>query len=316
MAIPLSHGGGRIPALGMGTAAYPPVSSDTIVQAVVEAIENGYRHFDTAALYGSEEPLGVAIEKALRLGLICSRDDVFVTSKLWCSNAHGDRVVSALQNSLRNLKLDYIDLYLIHWPVSSKPGKCEYPIKKDEFIPMDYTSVWAAMEQCQKLGLTKAIGVSNFTCNKLTNLLATATIPPAVNQVEVNPVWQQRKLINFCQKNGILVVAYAALGAVGTFYGTNRVMESEVLKEIAKARGKTVAQVSLRWGFEQGIGVLVKSYNKERMKQNMEIFDWELSNEESEKIAEIPQSRACLGEDYTSLHGPFKTIEELWDGEL
>ncbi|KAL3501256.1 hypothetical protein ACH5RR_035705 [Cinchona calisaya] len=209
--------------------------------------------------------------------------------------------------------MDYTDLYLIHWPVSSKAGIYEYPIKKEDFLPMDFKAVWAAMEECQRLGLTKSIGVSNFSPKKITDVLSTAKIPPAVNQVEVNPCWQQKKLIEFCREKGIVVVAYSPLGAVGTFYGTNRVMESEVLKEIAETRGKSVAQVSLRWAYEQGIGVVVKSFNKDRMRQNLEIFDWELKDEESKKISEIPQGRACLGIDYTSIHGPYKTIEDIWD---
>ncbi|KAM7464586.1 hypothetical protein LguiA_032707 [Lonicera macranthoides] len=306
----------RMPVLGLGTAADPPVESKIIKHAVLEAIEVGYRHFDTACLYNSEEPLGEAIAEALDRGLIESRADLFITSKLWCSDAHPAHVLPALQKSLRNLKLGYIDLYLIHWPVSSKAGNYEYPIKKEDFIPMDFKSVWVSMEECQRLGLTKAIGVSNFSCEKLANVLANATIPPAVNQVEVNPCWQQKKLREYCKGNGIVVVAYAALGAVGTFYGTNNVMESEILKGVAKARGKTVPQVCLRWAYEQGIGVLVKSFNQSRMKQNLEIFNWELSEEESKKISEIPQSRACLGKDYTSPNGPYNTIEELWDGEL
>ncbi|PSS13565.1 Non-functional NADPH-dependent codeinone reductase [Actinidia chinensis var. chinensis] len=312
----LTSGGLKMPVLGFGTASDPPVQPETAKRAVLEAIGLGYRHFDTAALYFTEEPLGEAIAEALGLGLIGSREELFITSKLWCSDAHDKLVLSALQRTLKNLKLEYLDLYLIHWPVGSKAGIYEYPIKKEDFVPMDYKSVWAAMEECQRLGLTKAIGVSNFSCQKLSQVLSTATIPPSVNQVEVNPVWQQKKLIEFCKGNGILVISYAALGAFGTFYGTNRVMESEVLKEIAKARGKTVPQVCLRWAYEQGIGVLVKSFNKERMKQNLGIFNWELTKEEREKIGEIPQSRACLGHDYTSVHGPFKTIEELWDGEL
>jgi diketogulonate reductase-like aldo/keto reductase len=313
--IPLSSGG-KIPVLGFGTASDPPVKAETTKRAVLDAIEVGYRHFDTAALYYTEEPLGEAIAEAIEKGLIKSREELFITSKLWCSDGHEDCVLPALHKTLKNLKMEYIDLYLIHWPVSAKAGIYEYPIKKEDFRPMDYKSVWAAMEECLRLGLTKAIGVSNFSCKKLADVLATATAPPAVNQVEVNPVWQQKKLIEFCKGNGILVEAYAALGSAGTFYGTNRVMESDTLKEIAKARGKTVAQVCLRWAYEQGIAVVVKSFNKERMKQNLEIFDWALSKEESQKIAEIPQGRACLGKDYTSEYGPFKTIEEVWDGEL
>ncbi|XP_016546784.2 LOW QUALITY PROTEIN: non-functional NADPH-dependent codeinone reductase 2-like [Capsicum annuum] len=314
--IPLPSGCRSMPVLGFGTAADPPVEPKLLESAILQAIELGYRHFDTAALYNSEKPAGEAITEAINGGLIESREQLFITSKLWCSDAHPQHVLPALNKTLQNLKMDYIDLFLIHWPVSSKSGIHEYPIKKKDFLPMDFKSVWAAMEECQKLGLTKSIGVSNFSCKKLADVLATAQIPPAVNQVEVNPCWQQRKLRDFCKRNGVFVVGYSPLGSIGTFYGTNRVMESQVLKEIAKAKGKTVAQVALRWGCEQGIGVVVKIYNKERMKQNLEIFDWSLSDDDCRKISKIPQSRACLGKDYTSHYGPYKTIEELWDEEL
>ncbi|GAB2297300.1 Non-functional NADPH-dependent codeinone reductase 2 [Dionaea muscipula] len=241
----LSHGGRSIPLIGFGTAVDPPVSPEVTKAAVLEAIELGYRHFDTAVRYGTEQPLGDAISEALHLGLLKSRDEVFITSKLWCGDAHPDLVVPALRKSLRNLKLEYLDLFLIHWPVSSKPGNYDFPVKKEDFVPFESESVWTAMEDCQKLGLTKCIGVSNFSCKKLGNLLATAKIPPAVNQVEVNPFWQQKKLIEFCKANGVLVTAYSPLGAIGTFYGSNKVLECQVLKDIAKAKGKTIPQVIL-----------------------------------------------------------------------
>ncbi|XP_047960261.1 non-functional NADPH-dependent codeinone reductase 2-like isoform X3 [Salvia hispanica] len=313
--ITLNSGTGKIPALGFGTASDPPVDSLTTKTAVLQGIELGYRHFDTAALYNSEQPLGEAIAEAVDRRLIGSRRDLFITSKLWCTDAHPQHVVSALNTTLKNLRTDYIDLYLIHWPVSAKAGKVEYPIKAEDFAPMDFGAVWAAMEECHRIGLTRAIGVSNFSSKKLLEILATAKIPPAVNQVEVNPCWQQKKLIQFCKEKGILVVAYAPLGAFRTFYGTNRVMESQVLKQIAEAKGKTVAQVALRWAYEQGIGVVAKSFNRERMEENMGLFDWSLSSEEVDLISEIPQERACLGEDYTSIYGPYKTIQQLWDEE-
>ncbi|KAG6429626.1 hypothetical protein SASPL_107678 [Salvia splendens] len=313
--ITLNSGTGKIPALGFGTAADPPVDSLTTKTAVLQGIELGYRHFDTAALYNSEQPLGEAIAEAVDRRLIGSRRDLFITSKLWCTDAHPQHVVSALNTTLKNLNTDYIDLYLIHWPVSAKAGKVEYPIKAEDFAPMEFGAVWAAMEECQRIGLTRAIGVSNFSSKKLLEILATAKIPPAVNQVEVNPCWQQKKLIQFCKEKGILVVAYSPLGAFRTFYGTNRVMESEVLKQIAEAKGKTVAQVALSWAYEQGIGVVAKSFKRERMKENTGIFDWSLSSEEADLISQIPQERACLGVDYTSIYGPYKTIQQLWDEE-
>ncbi|KAE9450483.1 hypothetical protein C3L33_17620, partial [Rhododendron williamsianum] len=173
-----------------------------------------------------------------------------------------------------NLKTEYLDLYLIHFPMSMKHGITEYPAKPEDFLPLDIKSVWAEMEECQRLGLTKSIGVSNFSS------------------------------------------AHSSLGSFGTSWGHNRVMESEVLKEIAEGKGKTVAQICLRWGYEQGIGVVMKSYNKERQQQNLAIFDWALSDEDCKKIGEISQRRGQTVEEFVDVNGPFKSIDELWDGEI
>ncbi|KAL9454079.1 hypothetical protein AB3S75_009641 [Citrus x aurantiifolia] len=313
---PLGSTGKTIPLVGFGTAQFPfGAATEAVKESVVHAIEVGYRHFDTAAIYQSEEPLGEAIAEALRLGLIKSRDELFITSKLWFGHAHRQLVLPALQTSLKNLGLEYIDLYLIHFPVSLKPGT-GFPFNKEDIEPLDYEGVWEAMEECQNLGLTKSIGVSNFACKKLERLLATAKIPPAVNQVELNPVWQQKKLRDFCEKKGIHITAYSPLGAKGTIWGTNRVMECQVLKEIANAKGKSVAQVSLRWVYQQGVSLVVKSFNKERMKENLDIFDCELSAEELQKIEQIPQYRGNRSEVHVSEDGPYKSLEDLWDGEI
>lgn len=314
--IQLSHGGRKMPVIALGTAVDPPVPAEVTKSAVVQAIELGYRHFDTAHKYRSEQPIGDAVQEALNLGLIQSRDEVFITSKLWCGDTHPHLVVPGLKKTLGNLKMDWIDLYLIHWPLSCTPDKYDFPIKEDDFLPMDFEGVWAAMEECLKLGLAKCIGVSNFTCKKLKHLLSVASIPPAVNQVEVNPFWQQKKLIDLCRENGIAVTGYSPLGAIGTFYGSNKIMDCQVLQQIAKSEGKTVPQVCLRWAYEQGIAVAVKSFNRERMKENLMIFDWELSEEDHEKIRGITQSRTVTGWPYLSKKGPFRTLEELWDGEL
>ncbi|KAL7241882.1 hypothetical protein ACSBR1_014456 [Camellia fascicularis] len=310
------NSGQKMPVLGLGTATFPRVAAEVVIQAVLQAIELGYRHFDTASAYQTESTLGTAIEEALRLGLVKSRDELFITSKLWGTDSHPQLVLPSLQKTLRELKLEYLDLFLIHWPISIKPGAIEIPPKTEDIVPMDFKSVWEAMEDCQRQGLTKSIGVSNFSSKKLGDILAFATIPPAVNQVELNPYWQQKKLRDYCKANGVTVAAFSPLGAAGTTWGSSRVMESEVLNEIARAKGKSVAQVCLRWEYEQDIAIVVKSYNKERMKQNLEIFDWALSEEESKKISEIPQSRRVTGEEFTSATGPYKTPEELWDGEL
>ncbi|CAL9041782.1 unnamed protein product [Musa banksii] len=290
---PASSGSDRrsIPVLGMGTGVLPftPDQRAKLKLAILQAIELGYRHFDTATLYLSEEALGEAVAEALQAGLISSRAELFITSKLWCSDAHHDLVLPAIRQSLRNLKLDYLDLYLIHWPISLKPGRCHFPLKSDDILPLDLRSVWEALEECQRLGLTKSIGVSNFTRKKIVELLDIARIPPAVNQVELNPVWQQNKLREFCEQKGIHVTAYSPLGGQSLSLGRNLVLESQVLKDIAEAKGKTVAQVSLRWLYEQGVSMVVKTLNKERIEENTKIFDWELSDEDRHKISQMPQ---------------------------
>lgn len=302
-----------IPLLGFGTAAYPLVTSETMKESIFQAIEVGYRHFDTASLYNSEKFLGEAIAEALSRGLIKSRDDLFITSKLWCTDAHPDCVLPALHNTLKKLGLAYLDLYLIHFPMSLKPGNIVMPFAKEDILPMDFKSVWEAMEECQNLGLSKNIGVSNFSCKKLHLILSSAKIPPAVNQVELSPVWRQRKLREFCKESSIHITAFSPLGAPGTWWENKLVLESEVLNEIAKARGKTVAQVCLRWVYQQGVSVIVKSFSKERMKENLGIFDWTLSIEECHKIEQISQHKGYSGLHFTSNEGPYKSIEDLWD---
>ncbi|KAG2398854.1 NAD(P)H-dependent 6'-deoxychalcone synthase [Vigna angularis] len=230
--------------VGFGTGS----TSSTIdtKEAVLEAIKIGYRHFDTASIYGSEQPLGEAIAEALQLGLITSRDELFITSKLWCTDNFPHLVLPAIHKTLR--------------------------------------------------------------CHKLENLLSFATIPPSVNQVEMNPTWQQKKLREYCQAKGIVITAYSPLGAPGTLWGSNYVVDNELVKQIAKAHGKSFAQVSLRWLYEIGVTIVVKSYNKERMKQNIEIFDWALSKDDYDKIAQVKQHQLCK-------NGPTKFIENLYDGE-
>nr|KYP63272.1 NAD(P)H-dependent 6'-deoxychalcone synthase [Cajanus cajan] len=314
-----------MPVIALGTAADTNRSSgETTKVAVIEAIKLGYRHFDTASIYGSEEALGEAISEALHLGLIKSREELFITTKLWLTDNFPHLVLPALQKSLHaiqngtaydpvpiskhlRLKLEYLDLYLIHWPISVKPGDWEIPYTEELITTFDLKGVWIAMEECHKLGLAKSIGVSNFTCKKLEDLLSFATIPPSVNQVEMNPAWHQKKLKEFCDAKGIIITAFSPLGAKGASWGSNVVMDSEILKEIAEAHGRTIAQVCLRWLYEQGVTIAVKSYNKERMKQNLKIFDWSLTRDDHEKINQINQVRVN--------NGPVVFVANLWDGE-
>ncbi|PKA47021.1 Non-functional NADPH-dependent codeinone reductase 2 [Apostasia shenzhenica] len=312
LSMPLSFGKRRMPAIGLGTASYPSVSAEAMRLAVSEAIAAGFRHFDAAAIYHSEQPLGDAIADALRQGLV-ERDELFITTKLWCTDAHPGLVIPALRESLRKLQLEYVDLYLIHWPVSLKPQEMKSHIDPEDLLPMDLKSVWEEMEECQKLGLVKTIGVSNFSCKKLDQILATANIPPAVNQVEMHPLWQQKKLMEFCKEKGILVSAYSPLGSNGAPWGSTNVMECRELKEIALAKGKSLAQICLRWIYEQGASIIVKTFNKGRMKENLAIFDWNLSEDELQKISQLPQVKGCRASEFTSTNGPYKSPEELWD---
>jgi len=298
-----------MPAIGMGTAKFPVVA-ETVRDAVLAAVELGYRHFDTASMYATEKPLGEALAEAVRRGLLASREEVFVTSKLWCTQCHPHLVLPSLQESLQKLQMEYVDLYLIHWPISLKPGPAVFPVKREDAVPLDLEGVWRAMEECHRLGLAKAIGVSNFTTAHLGKLLPAATVPPAVNQVEMNPVWQQRMLREYCADKGIHVAACSPLGGQNWSGEGNAVLDSEVLADIAKARGKTVAQVALRWIYEQGVTPIVKSFSKERLKQNLEIFDWGLTDDDLRKIGEIPQKNVVRAADVLfSTEGEFTSVD-------
>ncbi|KAJ4974156.1 hypothetical protein NE237_007330 [Protea cynaroides] len=276
----LLSSGQRMPLIGMGTACnpIPPNLTSTLVQA----IELGYRHIDTASIYNTED-----------------RSDIFVTSKLWCSNADHDLVLPALKETLQKLGLDYVDLYLVHWPLRLKEGNRSLP-KEEDFLPFDMRGTWKAMEECCKLGF------------KLSQLLTYVTIPPVVNQVEMSVAWQQRKLMQFCNEKGIHVSAWSPLAAYGTQWGSTLVMENPILKDIAMAKRKTIAQM--------GISTRSKSNCEElqqrEMKENLQIFDWELTQEELDQISQIPQKKNFSGEIFVSPNGPYKSLEELWDEEF
>ncbi|GKD43105.1 NADPH-dependent codeinone reductase 1-4 [Tanacetum coccineum] len=276
----------------MGTATLAE-GHDQVKAGIIEAIKVGYRHFDTASLYKTEKALGEAIKEALNLGLINSRADLFIATKLWCNSTEGHLVVPAMKQSLEDLELEYVDLYLIHWPITLHDvDEVNVPVSIESIAAINIKDVWEGMEKCQDLGLTKSIGVSNFGPRLIEEILSFAKIPPAVNQVEMNPVWQQKRLNDFCKRNDILLTGYSPLGASGAKWGHNRVMESDVLQDIAKARGKTIAQIALRWIYEQGVSFVVMSFNKDRMQQNIDIFNWSLTEDELSKITKIdPQQK-------------------------
>ena len=243
----------------LGFGVFQITDANECQRSVVDAIETGYRLIDTAASYMNEEAVG----KGLRASGI-ARDQLFVTSKLWVQEAGYERTLQAIDKSLRRLQLDYLDLYLIHQPFGDVHGS------------------WRAMEDAYRAGKLRAIGVSNFQPDRLMDIKAFNEIPPAVNQVEVNPFQQQLESVPFMQEIGVQPEAWAPFAE-----GRNGLFQNDVLLAIAARHGKSVGQVVLRWLVQRGIVALAKSVRKERMAENIAIFDFELSDVDMAGIAAL-----------------------------
>ncbi|KAJ1426551.1 NADP-dependent oxidoreductase domain [Sesbania bispinosa] len=302
-----------MPLIGFGTYSFPN-DRKTTEFAVHNALEMGYRHFDTAKIYGSEPAVGKAINEAICMGEV-EREDIFLTSKLWGSDHHDP--VSALRQTLENLGMEYLDMYLVHWPVKLKPW-VNYPVpKENDFEKLDLETTWAGMEKCLEMGLCRCIGVSNFSSKKIEWLLDFASTPPAVNQVEMHPMWRQGKLRETCGDHKIHVSAYSPLGGPGNAWGSQAVINHPIIQSIALKHKATPAQVALRWGLSRGSSVIVKSFNEERMKENMGSFDLKLDDEDILEIENLEEMKIMRGEFHVNeTTSPYKTIEELWDDEI
>lgn len=251
------NNGTRMPILGYGV--FQIADAAECQRSVADAIETGYRLIDTAASYMNEEAVG----KGLRSSGI-PRDQLFVTSKLWVQDTGYERTSQAIDKSLARLQLDYLDLYLIHQPFGDVHGS------------------WHAMEEAYKAGKLRAIGVSNFQPDRLMDIMAFNEIAPAVNQVEVNPFQQQLESVPFMQENGVQAEAWAPFAE-----GRNGLFQNAILLEIATRTGKSVGQVVLRWLVQRGIVALAKSTRKERMAENIAIFDFELDDADMARIAAL-----------------------------
>lgn len=251
--------GDRIPQLGLGVFK---VDEDVCEQIVLDALEVGYRHIDTAMIYRNEAAVGRAIAAS---GI--PRDELFVTTKLWNSDQGAETTPAALATSLELLGLDYVDLYLIHWPA---------PLRDE------YVASWLALEELHHQGLAKAIGVSNFEPEHLERILEAGSVVPAINQVELHPAFQQRKLRKFQEPLGIITEAWGPLGQ-----GKYELSELPGLSDIAEAHGKSIQQVVLRWHLQEGVVVFPKTVRKERMIENLSVFDFELSDEQMQAIASM-----------------------------
>ncbi|KAE8710117.1 hypothetical protein F3Y22_tig00110327pilonHSYRG00038 [Hibiscus syriacus] len=283
-----STGDQRIPLLGFGTAEFPfGASNDTLKHTIIEAIRLGHRHFDTAAIYQTEQPLGEAVADALRPGLIKSRDELFITSKFWCSDAHCDRVVPASGKR-------------------SRGGHCSSGSKLCMGSNGGVSKSWPNQIYRSKQFIMQEAPDHPFHCQNRT-FSEPSGDEPCVATKETERLLQGER--HTCA--GLL-----SFGGKGTAWGSDRVIESEILKDIAQAKRKSPAQVCLRWVYEQGVCVIVKSFNKERMKQNLDIFDWELSDDDLHKISQFPQCKGYAAEHFLSDYGPYRSVQEFWDGEI
>ncbi|WHY19304.1 aldo/keto reductase [Paenibacillus sp. G2S3] len=258
------HNRVNMPWLGLGV--FKVEEGSELIQAVKSAIAHGYRSIDTAAIYQNETGVGQAIKEALQDNNL-SREELFVTSKVWTADMGYEETMAAYEASLAKLGLEYLDLYLIHWPVKGK-----------------YKETWRALETLYKEGRVKAIGVSNFQIHHLEDVMKDAEIKPMVNQVELHPYLSQQELLSFCKEQGIQLEAWSPLMQ-------GQLLDQPVLKQIAAKHGKSVAQVIIRWDLQRGIITIPKSTKENRIIENVDVFDFQLTEEDMNLINALNQDQ-------------------------
>mgnify|MGYP001183610509 CR=1 FL=1 len=305
-----------IPIIGLGTWKSKP---GQVYTAVKEAITAGYRHIDCAPAYDNESEVGAAIGEMIKAGTI-TRENLWVTSKLW-NNAHQpDQVLPALLKTLHDLRLDYLDLFLIHWPVAFK-AEVSYPRSREDWLSlteMPIIDTWQAMEACVGKGVVRHIGVSNFSIKKLDDLHRQATIPPAMNQVEMHPYLQQQAMLDYCRGQGTMVTAYSPLGSGDRpkalkSAGEPVLLQDPVLQGIADRHRCAVSQVLLAWAMARGVIVIPKSVEPKRIRQNLDAVKVELASEDMAAIAGLDRGHRYVDGSFWQTEGSPYTMAGIWD---
>lgn len=288
--------GKEVPIIGLGTWKSKP---GQVRDAVKVAIDASYRHIDCALAYQNETEVGEAIAEKIADKTI-KRENIFVTSKLWNTYHRKEKVIECCKRSLKDLNLEYLDLYLIHWPIAYKEGSELFPKNdKGEMLTenIDFTETWKGMEECQEKGLVKSIGLSNFNSEQIKKVLNICKIKPVMLQVECHPYLNQNKLIEFCKSHDIAFTAYSPLGSPDRPWvkpDEPSLMEDPRIKKLCEKYNKSPAQILLRFNVQRGIIVIPKSVTEERIRNNFEIFDFELTTEEISEISAFKETcRFC-----------------------
>ena len=308
--------GDQMDAIGLGTWKSEP---GEVGKAVIEAVKIGYRHIDCAAIYNNEKEIGDALTQLFAEGIV-KREDLWITSKLW-NNAHKRAdVVPALKQTLSDLQLDYLDLYLIHWPVVFKPEEV-FPQSGAGYLSLEEVPIsetWEGMEETVSSGLARHIGVSNFSSKKIEELLKTAKVQPEMNQVELHPFLQQNELISYCHDHNIFMTAYSPLGSLDRAAQMKKedepnLLQNETISAIAEKHGKSSAQVLIAWAAQRGTSVIPKSVNPERLKQNLDSGNVVLSGEDMSAIAQLDAHYRIVDGSFWEKEDNTYTVANLWD---
>ena len=305
-----------MPALGLGTWKSAP---GEVGAALKEALEAGYRHFDCAPIYGNEAEIGETLGSAFRSGSV-KREELWITSKLWNNRHLRADVLPALKQTLADLRLDYLDLFLVHWPIALRPDVI-YPASGGDFLSPDEAPLeetWAAMEEAVDAGLCRHIGVSNFSPARLKRLIAGARIRPEVDQVESHPLLPQTGLLEVCREENVILTAYAPLGSPDRPARLQRgddppLRDAPLIETIATKHGISPAQVLLAWAVCRGTSVIPKSVNPDRMRQNLAAASVVLDAEDMLGLASLDQGYRFINGAIWAMEGSPYGLDWLWN---